>query len=46
MNNKEGKAFKDSYGNLIFINFIIPGGGRHGVYLTKEFWEIFNVRFV
>ena len=43
-NNKEGKAFKDLYGNLIFINFIIPGGGRHGTCLAKKLQEIFNTR--
>ena len=44
MNNKEGKAFKDFYGNLVFIDFIIPGGGRHGVYLAKEFRKVLNIR--
>ena len=38
-NNKEGKAFTDSYRNLVFIDFIIPGGGRHGVYFAKELRE-------
>ena len=42
MNNKKGKALKDSYENLISINFIIPGGGRHGAYLAKEFQEALN----
>ena len=41
-NNKKGKAFKDLYGNLIFIDFIIPGGGRHGACLAKEFREALN----
>ena len=35
-NSKEGKAFKDLYGNLVSINFIIPGGGCHGAYFVKE----------
>ena len=43
-NNKKGKAFKDLYKNLISIDFIIPGGGRHGARLTKEFREILNIR--
>ena len=42
MNNKEGKALKDLHRNLIFINFIIPGGGRYGACLIKEFREILN----
>ena len=37
MNNKEGKALKNLYGNLVFINSIIPGGGHHGAYLAKKF---------
>ena len=41
-NNKEGKAFKNLYKNLVFINFIIPGGGRHGVCFTKELREILD----
>ena len=41
-NNKEGKAFKNSYENLIFIDFIIPGGGYYGAYLTKEFRKVLN----
>ena len=44
MNNKEGKALKNFYRNLIFINFIIPGGGRHGTYLIKEFREVLNTK--
>ena len=39
VNNKKGKAFKNSYGNLVFINFIVPGGRRHGARFVKEFWE-------
>ena len=41
-NNKEGKAFKDFYGNLVFIDFIVPRGGRHGACFAKELREIFN----
>ena len=44
-NNKEGKALKDSHGNLVSIDFIVPGGGRHGACLVKEFWEVLNIRF-
>ena len=38
-NSKEGKALTDSYRNLVSINFIVPGGGRHGACLAKEFRE-------
>ena len=41
-NSKEGKAFTDSHGNLVFIDFIVPGGGRHGVCLAKKLWEVFD----
>ena len=41
-NNKEGKAFKDLYKNPVSINFIIPGGGRHGACFAKELREVFN----
>ena len=41
-NNKEGKAFTGSYENLVFINFIIPGGGRYGAFLANEFREILD----
>ena len=41
-NNKESKAFKNLYKNLIFINFIIPGGRRHGAYLAKKLREALN----
>ena len=43
-NNKEGKTLTDFHGNLISINFIIPGGGRHGVYLTNKSREILDIR--
>ena len=36
-NSKKGKAFKDFYKNLVSINFIVPGGGRHGARLAGEF---------
>ena len=36
-NNKKGKALINFYKNLVFIDFIIPEGGHHGIYLTKEF---------
>ena len=39
MNNKEGKAFNNSYKNLVFIDFIVPESGRHGVRFAKEFRE-------
>ena len=42
INNKKGKAFKNSYGNLIFINIIIPGGGYYNAYLIKEFREVLD----
>ena len=42
VNNKEGKAFIDFYKNPVSINFIIPGGGRYGAYLIKEFREILD----
>ena len=41
-NNKKGKALIDSYKNPVSINFIIPGGGRHGAYLAKKFQEILD----
>ena len=36
MNNKKGKALKNSYKNLVSIDFIVPGGGRHGACLVKK----------
>ena len=44
-NNKEGKAFKNSYGNLVFIDFIVPGGGRYSARLVKEFREVLDTGF-
>ena len=41
-NNKEGKALKNLYGNPVSINFIIPGGGRYGACLAKEFRKALN----
>ena len=41
-NSKEGKALKNSYGNLVSIDSIVPGGGRHGAYLAKELQETLN----
>ena len=43
-NNKNSKALKDLYKNLIFINFIIPGGGRYGACLAKEFRKALDIR--
>ena len=43
-NNKEGKAFKNLYGNPVFINFIIPGGGYHGARLAKKFRKTLDIR--
>ena len=44
MNNKKGKALKNSYGNLISIDFIVPGGGRHGAYLIKKFRKTLDIK--
>ena len=36
------KALTDFYRNPVSIDFIIPGGGRHGARLIKKFREILN----
>ena len=41
-NNKKDKALKNLHKNLISINFIIPGDGRHGARLAKKLRETFN----
>ena len=43
-NSKKGKALVNFYKNPVSINFIVPGGGRHGTYFTKKFREIFDIR--
>ena len=43
-NNKEDKAFTNSYGNLVSINSIVPGGGRHGARLAKKLRETLDIR--
>ena len=44
VNNKKGKAFINSYENLISINSIMPGSEYYGVRLAKEFWETLDIK--